>query len=77
MYSYGIYGVCTVSFGRVITNILYCNVQCNYMVWPTLRNARDSGLPEPYIYGIYTVFLIGKSLNTRSCTMYIYGSGQP
>jgi hypothetical protein len=29
------------------------------------------------IYGVYTVFLAGKLPNTRSCTVYIYGSGQP
>ena len=29
-----------------------------------------------YLY-VYTVFLAGKSLNIRSCTVYIYGSGQP
>ena len=30
-----------------------------------------------YIYGVYAVFLTGKSLNVRSCTVRIYGSGQP
>ena len=30
-----------------------------------------------YIYGVYTVFLAGKSPNVRSYTVYIYGSGQP
>ena len=29
-----------------------------------------------YIYGVYTVFLAGKSPNIRSYTVYIYGSGQ-
>jgi len=33
--------------------------------------------PEPYIYGVYTVILAGKSPNIRSYTVYIYGSGQP
>jgi hypothetical protein len=28
--------------------------------------------PEPYIYGIYTVFLAGKPSNIRSYTAYIY-----
>jgi len=28
------------------------------------------------IYGIFAVFLAGKSPNIRSCTVYIYGSGQ-
>ena len=32
---------------------------------------------KPYIYGVYTVFLAGKSPNIRSCTVCIYGSGQP
>jgi hypothetical protein len=31
----------------------------------------------PYIYGVYTVFLAGKSPHIRSHTVYIYGSGQP
>jgi hypothetical protein len=35
------------------------------------------GWPEPYIYGVYTVFLAGKSPNIRSYTVYIYGFGQP
>ena len=35
------------------------------------------GWPEPYIYGVYTVFLAGKSPNIRSYTVYTYGSGQP
>jgi hypothetical protein len=35
------------------------------------------GWPEPYIYGVYTVVLAGKSPNIRSYTVYIYGSGQP
>jgi len=30
-----------------------------------------------YIYGVYTVFLAGKSPNIRSYTVNIYGSGQP
>jgi len=30
-----------------------------------------------YIYGVYTAFLAGKSPNIRSCTVHIYGSGQP
>jgi len=30
-----------------------------------------------YIYGVYTVFLTGKSPDIRSYTVYIYGSGQP
>jgi hypothetical protein len=30
-----------------------------------------------HIYGVYTAFGAGKSPNTRSYTMYIYGSGQP
>jgi hypothetical protein len=30
-----------------------------------------------YIYGVYTVFLAGKSPSIRSYTVYIYGSGQP
>ena len=34
------------------------------------------GWPEPYMYGVYTVFLAGKSPNIQSYTVYIYGSGQ-
>jgi len=37
----------------------------------------DSGWPEPYIYGVYTVFSAGKSPNIRSYTVYIHTSGQP
>jgi len=33
--------------------------------------------PEPYIYGVYTVLLAGKSPNIRSYTVCIYSSGQP
>jgi len=29
------------------------------------------------MYGVYTVFLAGKSPNIQSYTVYIYGSGQP
>jgi len=29
-----------------------------------------------YIYGVYKVFLAGKSPNIRSYTVYIYSSGQ-
>jgi hypothetical protein len=32
--------------------------------------------PEPYIYGVYTAFLAGKSPNIRSYTVYMYGFGQ-
>jgi len=35
------------------------------------------GWPEPYIYGVYTVYLAGNSPYIRSYTVYIYGSGQP
>ena len=33
------------------------------------------GWLEPYMYGVYTVILAGKSPNERC--VYIYGSGQP
>ena len=33
--------------------------------------------PEPFIYGVYTVFFAGKSPNIWSYTVHIYGSGQP
>jgi len=33
------------------------------------------GSGQPYIYGVNTVFLAGKSPNIRSYTVYIYGSG--
>jgi hypothetical protein len=29
------------------------------------------------MYGVYTVFLAGRSPNIRSYTVHIYGSGQP
>ena len=32
---------------------------------------------NPNIYGVYTVFLAGKSSNILSYTVYIYGPGQP
>ena len=35
------------------------------------------GWPEPYLYGVYTVILAGKSPKIRSYMVYIYGSGQP
>jgi len=35
------------------------------------------GWPEPYIYGVYTVFLAGESPNVRSYMVNIYGFGQP
>jgi hypothetical protein len=40
----------------------------------------NSGWPEPYIKGIYSVhavFLAGKSPYIGSYTVQIYGSGQP
>jgi hypothetical protein len=33
--------------------------------------------PEPFIYGVYTVFFAGKSPNIWSYTVHIYGSGRP
>jgi len=38
---------------------------------------RKVGWPEPYIYGVYTVIMVGKSPDIRSFTVYIFGSGQP
>ena len=35
------------------------------------------GLPEPCIYGVYTVLWAGELPFIRSYTVYIYGSGQP
>jgi len=39
------------------------------------------GWPDPYTctykYGVYTVFLAGRSPNIRSYTLYIYGSANP
>jgi len=35
------------------------------------------GWPEPYIYGVYMVFLAWKSPNIRSHTVFIDGSGHP
>jgi hypothetical protein len=35
------------------------------------------GWQGQYIYGVYAVFLAGKSPNIRSYTLYIYSSGQP
>jgi len=32
---------------------------------------------QDHIYGVFTVFLAGKSPNIRSYTVYIYRSGQP
>jgi hypothetical protein len=43
----------------------------------THTNTHTKGWPEPHIYGLYTVFLAGKSPNKLSCTVYIYGSGRP
>ena len=34
------------------------------------------GWPEPYIHGVISVFLAGKSTNIRSNTVYIYGAGK-
>jgi hypothetical protein len=39
-------------------------------------STHKQGWPEPYIYGVYTVFLAGKSPNIRSCTVHIYSFGQ-
>jgi hypothetical protein len=49
-----------------------------YMVLanPT-RDSRLKLATTIYLYGVYTVFLAGKSLNIRSCTPYVYGAGQP
>jgi hypothetical protein len=43
------------------------------MVWGLLRRFGQNHI---YIYGVYTVFLAGKSPNIQSYTVYIYGSGQ-
>jgi len=43
----------------------------------TSLTAKVQGWPEPYIYGVYTVYLAGKSPNIRCIYTYIYGSGQP
>jgi len=45
---------------------------CNPMIY-----AHTQGCPEPYIYGVYTVFLAGESSNILLNTVYKYGSGQP
>jgi len=37
----------------------------------------DASEIEPYIYGVYTAFLAGKSPSIQSYTVYTYGSGQP
>jgi hypothetical protein len=49
---------------------------------PALHNAAAVKVnmqdwPEPYIYGVCTVLLVGKSPNIWSYTVYIYGHGQP
>jgi len=41
------------------------------------QGGNNSGWPEPYMYGVYTVFLAEKSPKIRSYTVHIYGSGQP
>ena len=48
-------------------NSFECEIQMIY----------EEGWPEPYIFGVYTVFLAEKSPNIRSYTVHIYGSDQP
>jgi len=61
-----------------VTLVLYsvCIVRLG---WSHLQaNNTHLGLARTiYIYGVYTVFLAGKSPNIRSYTVHIYGSGQP
>jgi len=57
--------------------------ECICLIWvhpsdfPSASIWFEYGWPEPYINGVYTVFLAGKSPNIRSYTVFIYGSGQP
>ena len=64
-------------FGRKITK--YTVIYGAYIrFWPTRLMIRV-GQNHTFIgiYGVYTEFLAGKSPNIWSCTVCIYGPGQP
>ena len=69
------------TLSSVIQKAGTCCTLPNLMMYSVLCNAFSAcklqGWPEPYIYGVHTVFLAGKSPYIRSYTVYIYGSGQP
>ena len=55
----------------------YARALTYYTLFTTPFILNVQGWPEPYIYGVYTVYLAGKSPYIRSYTVYIYGSSQP
>ena len=45
-------------------------------IWFDMNMSLGQGWPEPHIYGVYTVFLAGKSPNIRPYMVFIHGSSQ-
>jgi hypothetical protein len=66
--------VCIYRIYMVLANLPVCI----YRIYMVLANPMyKQGWPEPYICGVYTVFLAGKSSNIRSYGVYIHSSCQP
>jgi hypothetical protein len=66
----------------VLLSLPAASVNCKWQGWlPTDEVARILRVGQNHtfigIYGVYTVFLAGKSPYIRSYTVCIYGSGQP
>jgi hypothetical protein len=63
----------------VVTYSLFLSLpySCLCVGLPDICKPYYQGWPEPYIYGVYTVFLAGKSPYIRSCTVYIYVLANP
>ena len=69
--------LCAPRLQVLIIPVLHQLAKHNQHVVPVKMSfANVQGWPEPYVYGVNTVFLAGKSSNIRSYTVYIYGSGQ-
>ena len=62
-------------------NVWFWPKLCMLVRWvghnSTQASTCTQGWPQPYMYGVYTVFLAGKSPSIRSYTMHTHGSGQP
>jgi hypothetical protein len=60
---------------------IHCDLYpCGICMTRAFTHSSSLGLSRTtyiHIYGVYAVFLAGKSPNLRSYTVYIYGSGQP
>jgi len=71
--------VCLTYLSRVGQNIHKHATECYRIFYevPAKDTVRIRLARTIYIYGVYTVFLAGKSPSIRSCTECVNGSGQP